>query len=130
MLITSLDVLVVFRLDRMLKPLQAVNYRAARRISAPGKILLFLLLGVFTFQLARAFIVIDTCRHDKSTGNTMQHCKDSVEGIVPTAVLAEGTPPTVSRPTPKPQWGNFPYGLDVREDAPFYPFFHPPRKSS
>ena len=130
MLRTSWDVLVEFRLDRMRKPLQTARDHATRRISAPGRIFLFLLLCVFTFQLARAFIVIETCRHDKSTGNTMQHCKDSVEGIVPTPVLAEGAPPAVLRPTPEPQWGNSPYRLNVREEAPLYPFFHPPRKSA
>ena len=130
MLITPWTVLVEFRLDRMFKLSQTTNPSAARRISASRKLFLFLLLGVFTFQLARAFIVIETCRHDKSTGNTMQHCKDSVEGIVPTPVLAESTPPAVSRPALEPEWGNFPFRLDIREDASLSPFFHPPRKSA
>ena len=120
----------VFRPKRMNKPSQTRPSGATSRISAPRKLFLFLFLSVFTLQVARAFILIEVCRHDQRTGNTLQHCKDSVDGIVPTPVLAESTRAAVSLPIPEPQWGNSSYRLDLREDAPLSPFFHPPRKSS
>ena len=114
----------------MRKPPQTRDSSTRGRLSAPKRLFLFLLLGVFTFQLARAFIVLEVCAHHRSTGYTMQHCKDGAEGVVPTPVLAEGPAPVAWLPTPEPQWKNSLDRLDQREDAPLFPFFHPPRTSA
>ena len=98
--------------------------------SASRKLCVLILLVAFVVQLARVFLAIETCAHHRSTGYTLQHCKDAVDGIVPTSVLAEIIPPAVALPTLEPRWGNSPLRLDIREDAPLSPFFHPPKKSA
>ena len=116
--------------DRMLKSSQAEVFGTTSSLSASRKLYVLVFLGVFVFQLVRVFIVIEGCAHHRSTGYTLQHCKDAMDGIVRSSVLAVVIPPAVPLPTPEPQWGNSPQRLDMREDAPLSPFFQPPRKSA
>jgi len=85
---------------------------------------------VFAFQLGRVFIVIETCAHHKSTGYTLQHCKDTPGTMPRTPVLAEGVSPAEVLTAPEPRWETSSYSLDIKEDVPLSPFFHPPKKSS
>lgn len=109
---------------------QATVFGPTSSLSAARKLCLLVLLSVFVLQLGRVFIVMEACSHHKSTGYTLQHCKDAVGSIVRTPVLAEGVPPATLVPVLEPQGENSPYRLDIREDAPRTPLFHPPRKAA
>ena len=98
--------------------------------SLAGKVCVLFLLGAFTLQLGRVFIYFETCAHHRSTGYTLQHCKDSVSALTPAPVMAKIIPPAGPLPILEPRWGHFHYRLDTREDAPLAPLFHPPRKSA
>ena len=114
----------------MIRSSQAGVSGATGNRSASRTLCALILLVAFVVQLARVFVAMETCAHHRSTGYTLQHCKDAVEGIVPTVVLAEIIPSAVALPTLEPRWGNSPHRLAIREDAPLSPLFHPPRKSS
>ena len=67
----------------------------------------------------------------------MANCRHDANGICKSCkqTIAEGgnvalTPDVKPAAAPEPQWGNFPYRLDIRDDAPLSSFFHPPRKSA
>ena len=100
---------------------------AARSVAA--RLVVLLLLGVFSFQLARPFILIETCTHHGTSGYTLEHCKDSLDGLIPFLQLG-GIPPSAPQETLDAAWERLP-----PEAAPkLYPlvssFFHPPKTLS
>jgi hypothetical protein len=114
----------------MLRSSQPRVFGTTSSLSAAGKLCVLVLLGAFGLQLGRVFIVFETCAHGRSTGYTLQHCKDTLGDLVPTPVIAEVVPPAAPLPILEPRWGHFLYRLAIREDAPLSPFFHPPKKSA
>ena len=108
-------------------PIPVSGSTARRSVTARLTILLF--LGVFSFQLVRVFIFIDYCTHHQASGYTMEHCKDSLGGLIPPVQLG-GISPPLPQVTLAATWESLPSQTDPRLDPPLSSFFHPPRNLS
>ena len=106
----------------------AVSGSTARR-SLTARLTTLLFLGVFSFQLVRVFIFIEYCTHGGTSGYTLEHCKDSLSGLIPPVQLG-GISPPLAPVTLAATWESLPHRTDPRLDPPLSSFFHPPRNRS
>ena len=105
-----------------------VSGSTARR-SLTVRLTTILFLGVFSFQLVRVFIFIEYCTHHRTSGYTLEHCKDSLSGLIPPVQLG-GISPPLPHPMLAATWESLPRQTDPRLDPPLSSFFHPPRNLS
>ena len=100
---------------------------AKRPLIAQLAVVLF--LGVFSFQLVREFIFIDYCTHPRTSGYTLEHCKDTLDGLIPPVQLGEISP-LLPHVTLAAIWESLPSQTDPRLDPLLSSVFHPPRNLS
>ena len=113
----------------MLKASQIpVSGNTARR-SLAARLAILLFLGVFSFQLVRVFIFIEYCTHGRTSGYSLEHCKDYLGGLTPPVQLG-GISPPLPQVTLAATWESLPSQTDPRLDPPLSSFFHPPRNLS
>src|SRR5712671_5230728 len=100
-----------------------VPANAANRPLA-ARLVILLFLGVFCFQLARVFIVIDDCTHHGTSGYTFEHCKGMPDGLIVPAQLGAVSSPPVQEVLEATR-EILPSRSDVKLIPPVSSFFHP-----
>ena len=113
----------------MLKSFQTPASGSTARRPVTQRLTILLFLGVFSFQLVRVFIFIEYCTHSRTSGYTLEHCKDYLGGLTPPVQLG-GISPPLPHVTMAASWESLPSQTDPRLDPLLSSFFHPPRNLS